>query len=625
MKLKTLAGAVLALALGTTAAMAEQFRLGLITPPPHQWTKSAEVIAERLKTETEGRVELLIFPSGQLGNEAQMLQQLQTGAVDFAFLTLGELANRDQDYGIFLAPYLVDDVAGARELLKGEVAGQLLTGVNKFGLQGLGWGMAGMREIVMKGAVASVADLSGRKIRTVPFAQELDFWTKVGAAPTPMPLPALYDAFANGQVDGMQIDFEGTWNSKYYDHAGAIVHSDHMMFPMIAVASGRKWQAMPEADREIVARVMAEEIDTMIGLYAEIDAKYLADLQGTKVPVVRADRAFFGPAIDRWYEEWRVKTPILVDLEAEAAAIKSAGRRRLCAPPAPPGRITMTIAYRDLRYLRIHTPDLDAAHAFAAQVFGLQAGDRDDHNARFRSDARNYALCCSTQPGQAVALTVARPEDLDRAEARLADWSPRRLTAEDCAERQVKSGLAVVAPNGVTVELVWRPMTSGWRYHGTRDAGITGFQAVQLACRDIAANEDFWTRGLGALVTDWAGDAAFLAIDDAHHRIALYPSARDGVLGATWAVETINNVMQGWYFFQNSQTPIIHGPGRQPTSGAVFVTARGPGDIFFSYAAETEHGPQITARGPRQFANQTWSHDAWGSACHAAEFGGNAA
>ena len=29
-----------------------------------------------------------------------------------------------------------------------------------------------------------------------------------------------------------------------------------------------------------------------------------------------------------------------------------------------------------------------------------------------------------------------------------------------------------MAPNGVAVGIVWRPLTSGRRYHGTRNAGI---------------------------------------------------------------------------------------------------------------------------------------------------------
>lgn len=311
-----------ALALSTAMPVAaETFRLGLITPPPHQWTVHAEQAAAEIKAATDGRVDILIFPSGQLGSEAQMLQQLQTGALDFAFLTIGEFANRDANYGVFLAPYLVENIQDARTLLSGPAAQSLLDGVTKFGLHGLGWSSAGMRTVVMRGDIKSVADLAGKKIRTVPNAPELDFWTILGSAPTPMPLPALYDALANGQVDGAQLDHEGTWNTKYYDHAQTILDSRHAMFPMIAVASGRKWQAISDGDKAVIDEVIGEKLGSIITAYGELDDKYMNDLKGANVNVVTVDREWFGPAIDEFYESWRVKAPILKDFEAEAAAI----------------------------------------------------------------------------------------------------------------------------------------------------------------------------------------------------------------------------------------------------------------------------------------------------------------
>lgn len=320
--MKRLAGAALAgsfAALAAGGAAAEEYRMGLITPPPHQWTITATEAAEEIKSQTDGRVDILIFPSGQLGSEAQMLQQLQTGAMDFAFFTLGEFANRNPDYGIFLAPYIAEDVAAARKLLKGETAEALLDGMADFGLVGLGWGMAGMRMIVTSDAVETVDDLKGKKIRTIPFAPELDFWEGLGAAPTPMPLPALYDAFANGQVDGMQIDVEGTWNSKYFEHAETVIISDHMMFPMAAIASGRKWATLSEEDRAIVDKVFSEKLDALVAGYAAIDADYREKLEGTEVTVMDVDRGWFGPAIEDWYTRWREQAPMLEKLEAEAS------------------------------------------------------------------------------------------------------------------------------------------------------------------------------------------------------------------------------------------------------------------------------------------------------------------
>ena len=280
------------------------------------------------------------------------------------------------------------------------------------------------------------------------------------------------------------------------------------------------------------------------------------------------------------------------------------------------------MTYRDLRYLRVKVDDLDAAAAFAAGVFALMPGERCDLRAMFRSDARNYALCYSQSEDPAVALSVAGPDDLDRIAGRLtaAGYAPARLSPEECAARQVRQALAVVAPNGVVVELVLRALTSGWPYHGGRDAGIRDFAAVSLACRDMAANEAFWTRGLGLRVSDYAGEAVFLALDEAHHRIALYPSDRDGILGAAWEVETRDHIMRNWYHLQKMQLPVVAGPGRQPTSGAVFVTTRGPGNLLFSYLHGMETGPQIAARGARQFADTALSHCAWGSPSHQPEF-----
>lgn len=323
--MKSLLKLVLTTALGCTAlssaAWAADYRIGLITPPSHQWSVQAVEMAKDLKEKTDGRVNLLVFPSGQLGNEAQVLQQMQAGAVDFSFMTLGEFANRNANFGIFLAPYLVKDTEGARKILKGPTALKVLDEVKPLGLVGFGYGMAGMRQIVMRGDVKAGSDLSGKKIRTIPLAPELDFWKKLGSAPTPMPLPALYDAFANGQVDGMQIDFEGTWNSNYYENAGTILDSNHMMFPMVAVGSARKWATIDPADQALISTSMAEYLDKIVSSYDGIDKDYLEKLKGTKVEVRTVDRDFFGKPIDDWYSEWRAKTPLLADLEAEAAAL----------------------------------------------------------------------------------------------------------------------------------------------------------------------------------------------------------------------------------------------------------------------------------------------------------------
>ena len=72
----------------------------------------------------------------------------------------------------------------------------------------------------------------------------------------------------------------------------------------------------------------------------------------------------------------------------------------------------------------------------------------------------------------------------------------------------------------------------------------------------------------------------------------------------------------------NQQIPVAHGPGRQPTSEAAFVTMRCPDDFLMTYATEMAAPPE---NGPRQFSDTAKSHCTWGSRSTLAEFKGDTA
>jgi len=310
--------AAAAFALGASAS-AEDFRIGLITPPPHIWTKAAQAFGEELAEKSGGKHSVEVFPSRQLGNEAEMLQQLQSGGLDMAFLTIAEVSNRVPDFGAFYAPYLVKDIAGAGALLRSEPAKALLEKLpGQVGVVGLGYGMAGLRQIVSRDDVAAAADLAGKKVRITPFEPIRDFYSALGTAPTPMPLPAVYDALANGQVDAIDMDAELIWKLKYYEHAETVVFSNHMMFPMVGLVSGRVWSGLGEDDRELIAQTMAKHLDGVIDTFMAKESEWVDQVRGTGKKVVDVGPDFFGDAISEWEEIWAPKAPALSQLRAQA-------------------------------------------------------------------------------------------------------------------------------------------------------------------------------------------------------------------------------------------------------------------------------------------------------------------
>lgn len=302
-------------------ALAERFRMGLPTPPSHVWTIEATRFAESLEQRSGGEHSVAIFPASQLGNDAQMLQQLQTGALDMVFMPVAEITNRLPEFGALYAPYLANDVTEAAAILASEEAQALLDQLPaRMGVVGVGYALAGMRQIVSRNPVDSVEDLGGLKLRITPLEPIQDFYIMLGVAPIPLPIGSVYDALANGQIDAIDMDLENTLKQKYYELGETVVLSNHMMFPMVGLVSGVKWRGLDAETRELISELMNEHFDQIVATYVEAEAEYERELRDAGIDVQQVGPEFFGTALDQWEEKWRQRAPVLEDLRRLTAA-----------------------------------------------------------------------------------------------------------------------------------------------------------------------------------------------------------------------------------------------------------------------------------------------------------------
>ena len=281
------------------------------------------------------------------------------------------------------------------------------------------------------------------------------------------------------------------------------------------------------------------------------------------------------------------------------------------------------VALEQLRYVCLAADDLGHAADFAQRMLGLEPIDRTENMATFRSDYRDHTLVFATgdRAVQSIGLEVRYSTDLDAAleGLRRLGLSAGRGSAEDCALRKVKDMVAFADFSGNRIELVVRPLNSGWRYFPSRDAGVRGLADVIIRSADIEKDLSIWCGVLGAEIGDWAGDAAYLRFDEAHHRIVVCPAAKPGILCVEYAVEDVNLLMRNYYVLRDLQVSVVHGPGRRPASEQLFLTFAGPTDVFFSFVAE---GAAVEAKGrrPRQFPAGPAGLCSWGSECKIGEF-----
>ncbi len=266
-------------------------------------------------------------------------------------------------------------------------------------------------------------------------------------------------------------------------------------------------------------------------------------------------------------------------------------------------------------YIRQAVSEPQACARFVSDIFGLQQVADQDGELAFRSDDRFRTLSLSRDRGDGTSIGIEVWDDAALQELgerlRAHGFAARQATAEQCQRRYVQSALLADDASGNRIDLVTRPMRSGRRYFPPRDAGIVQFQGIGLRSTDHVRDLAFW-RLLGAEVTDWVGDIAYLRIDSLHHRVALYPARRNGLLYAAFEVEALDQIMQNSYFMQENQVTIVQGPGRQSASRQIFLHVEGPEELILSYVngmADLGDRP----RPARQFPLTATSLCNWGS------------
>ena len=284
------------------------------------------------------------------------------------------------------------------------------------------------------------------------------------------------------------------------------------------------------------------------------------------------------------------------------------------------------IHLQEICYVRLATRNVAAAADYAQKILGLELVRKEGKFVYLRGDDRDHTLVYyEGDPSETTAaFEVGSAKELDAAGAKLDELKlgARRGRRDEAEQRRVEDFIAFRDPSGNHIELVLRPHHSGRRYFASRDAGITSFSHIGLRTTDPVRDEAFWTEVCSARVSDRIGAAPLLRIDEVHHKIALFPSTFPGVQHVNHQVAGIDDVMRAWYFLLEQGVKIVFGPGRHPTSSAVFLYFEGPDGMVYEYSTGVrliKPEEEATYR-PRQYPFDASSFCMWGSKPDIPEF-----
>src|ERR1700755_1841810 len=280
-------------------------------PESHPFVARAREMAATIKTETNGRFDLQVFPHSQLGADTDTLSQVRSGGVEFFTLSGLILATLVPAASINGIGFAFPDYPTVWQAMDGDLGGYVRGQINKAGLEVMDkiWDNGFRQTTASSKPINTPDDFKGFKIR-VPVSP---LWTSMfqafDAAPASINFAEVYSSLQTKVVEGQENPLAIISTAKLYEVQKYCSLTNHMWDGFWFLANKQAWQAVPKDVQAIVAKhINAAAVDERAdvaklnaGLQQDLAAKGLVFNQPTIAPFRDKLRSA------GFYAEWKGK------------------------------------------------------------------------------------------------------------------------------------------------------------------------------------------------------------------------------------------------------------------------------------------------------------------------------
>lgn len=224
-----------------------------VAPPFSPVNTSMEKMKDFLKKESGGDLEMVLFPSGQLGPESQGLNSLKMGAVQSAAITGVAISVLEPKANLMMLPYIIKTWEDVETFANSATMAEIGKSLDKKGLKLMGVGGYGFFNVLSKkNFCTEIDDYKGLKIRVYPTPILIDLYKILGASPTPIAFPEIYTGLQQGVIDATDGTLDSSHASKQYEIAKFLTRTDHLYGWFLYLVNKRWYDKLPEKIQKLV-------------------------------------------------------------------------------------------------------------------------------------------------------------------------------------------------------------------------------------------------------------------------------------------------------------------------------------------------------------------------------------
>lgn len=273
-----------------------------IDHPVHQ---AMEFMAERAKEKSNGTLTIDIYPSEQLGNEKECIEQLQLGILSMTKVSSSPLESFVPKIKVLALPFLFRNAEHKWKVFNSPIGKELLLACEPKGLRGLCFYDAGARSFyTIDRPILHPDSLAGLKIRTQQSPMAIDMVRVLGGSATPIPWGELYTALQQGVVDGAENNAPSLFTSRHYEVAKHYSFDEHTMVPDILLISTLVWNSLSDEHQRMLQEAADESVDHQRKLWKAFVEKSMNEMKQAGLQVYYPDKEPFMERAQAMYQTY---------------------------------------------------------------------------------------------------------------------------------------------------------------------------------------------------------------------------------------------------------------------------------------------------------------------------------
>jgi TRAP-type transport system periplasmic protein len=240
--------------IGRASAAPIRMRFGSDSPIGAPHTKSALVMKELIENRTAGRVQVTVFPDGQLGGNTAMTNSIKAGTLDAVVTAVSIISPAVPEIDVFSLPFLYQDAVEALRVANGSFGAKLVPKVNAaFGCEVIGFTTDGVTELYTKThPVKKPEDIVGLKVGVASSKIQRDTMLAFGAIPTVLDITANYTSLQTGLINSTAKSRPDVIELKIYQVVKYLTLVNLYSMPNLLIVSKKFLDKLTPQDREVV-------------------------------------------------------------------------------------------------------------------------------------------------------------------------------------------------------------------------------------------------------------------------------------------------------------------------------------------------------------------------------------